>query len=468
MDALRIERDEDVLRVTLARPERETPSTRPLIEELAEAFVDVGKARAVVLAGDGPSFCAGADIEWMRRSATLTHDENVADANALRRMLDAIDTCPAPVIALVQGHALGGGAGLVATADIAIAHERAVFAFSEVKLGIIPAVISPYALRKIGESAARRYFVTGERFDAATALRIGLVHEVTTDLERALAVILDELRTAGPRAARHAKRLVLDRPDGPETARRIAERRTSDEGQEGLRAFLERERPPWAPPPSDDSVTALLALLSAVFIGGADFVGGSPRARPTASGSRRSSRSWGCRSPSPSRSPTARSASAATDVIWSVLAGVAVAVGIGCFYIGMGRGLISVVAPVAAVTGAVIPVVYAPRRGERPGAIALSGSRSRSSRSPSSRSRLRAASRAPVGVDRNVIALALASGLLFGLFYIAFSRVSEDAGLWPVTIERAAAVGRPRRARRSSLTRGPLARRAAAAAGRRS
>jgi len=152
------------------------------------------------------------------------------------------------VIALVQGHALGGGAGLVATADIALAHERAVFAFSEVKLGIIPAVISPYAIRKIGESAARRYFVTGERFDAAVALRIGLVHEVVPDLESALAVVLGELRTAGPRAARHAKRLVLDRPDGPETARRIAERRTSAEGQEGLRAFVERQRPPWVPP----------------------------------------------------------------------------------------------------------------------------------------------------------------------------------------------------------------------------
>jgi methylglutaconyl-CoA hydratase len=253
MDALRIERDDDVLRVTLTRPETRNAFDATLIEELAEAFVDVGKTRAVVLAGEGPSFCAGADIEWMRRSATLSHDENLADANALRRMLDAIDTCPAPVIALVQGHALGGGAGLVATADIALAHERAVFAFSEVKLGIIPAVISPYALRKIGESAARRYFVTGERFDAATALRIGLVHAVSSDLDDALDQILGELRTAGPRAARHAKRLVLDRPDGPETARRIAERRTSEEGQAGLRAFVERQRPPWAPPLEHES-----------------------------------------------------------------------------------------------------------------------------------------------------------------------------------------------------------------------
>ena len=259
MAALRIEREGDVLRITLARPETRNAFDAALLEELAEVFVDVGKARAVVLAGEGPSFCAGADIDWMRRAAELTHDENSADANALRRMLDAIDTCPAPVITVVQGHAFGGGAGLVATADIAIAHERAVFAFSEVKLGLIPAVISPYALRKIGESAARRYFVTGERFDAPTALRIGLVHEITADLEATLAAVVGELRTAGPRAARHAKRLVLDRPDGAETARRIAERRTSEEGQEGLRAFLDGRAPgragfaSWSPPPETES-----------------------------------------------------------------------------------------------------------------------------------------------------------------------------------------------------------------------
>ena len=140
MDALRIERDEDVLRIVLARPETRNAFDGTAIAELAEAFVDVGKARAVVLVGEGASFCAGADIDWMRQSVALTQGENVADANALRRMFDAIDTCPAPVIAVVQGHAIGGGAGLVATADIALAHERAVFGFSEVKLGITPAV----------------------------------------------------------------------------------------------------------------------------------------------------------------------------------------------------------------------------------------------------------------------------------------------------------------------------------------
>lgn len=251
MGALRIEREDDVLRVTLARPETRNAFDAALIAELSEAFVDVGTCRAVVLAGDGPSFCAGADVEWMRASSELDLDANTADANAMRRMFEAVDACPAPVVSVVQGHALGGGIGLVACSDVVIAEPRAVFAFSEVKLGIVPAVISPFALRKIGESAARRYFVTGERFDAATALAIGLVHEVSDDLDAALERILGELRTAGPRASRHAKRLVLERPDGPETARRIAERRTSEEGQEGLRAFLDRRRPTWAPDPRD-------------------------------------------------------------------------------------------------------------------------------------------------------------------------------------------------------------------------
>ena len=246
MGALRIERDDHVLRVTLARPETRNAFDAELIAELSEAFVDVGRARAVLLAGDGPSFCAGADVEWMRASAGLDFDANVADANALRGMLEAIDRCPAPVVARIQGHALGGGAGLVACADIAVAEPKAVFAFSEVKLGIIPAVISPFALAKIGSGWARRYFVTGERFEAATAQRIGLVHDVDADLDRLVERVLAELASAGPRASRHAKRLVLERPDGPETARRIAERRTSAEGQEGLRAFLDRRSPDWS------------------------------------------------------------------------------------------------------------------------------------------------------------------------------------------------------------------------------
>ena len=242
---VQVDRDGVVLRVTLARGERRNAFDAQLIAELAEAFVDVGKARAVLLAGEGASFCAGADVDWMRSSIGLSLDENVADANAMRAMFEAIDRCPAPVVARVQGHALGGGAGLVAAADIAISARDTVFAFSEVKLGIIPAVISPFALAKIGSGHARRYFVTGERFDATTALHIGLVSEVADDLDAAVERVLGELLSAGPLAARWAKRLVRERPDGPETARWIAERRTSDEGQEGLRAFLEKRKPAW-------------------------------------------------------------------------------------------------------------------------------------------------------------------------------------------------------------------------------
>jgi methylglutaconyl-CoA hydratase len=247
MQALRVEQDGDLLRVTMARPERRNAFDAELIAELTEAFAAVGNdVRAVLLAGEGESFSAGADVDWMRSSIELSYEENVADARRLRKMLETIDSCPAPVVARVHGHALGGGCGLVACADIVVAAPDTQFAFAEVKLGIIPAVISPYALAKIGPSAARRYFVTGERFDASTALGIGLVHEVAADLDAAVAAIVTELRTAGPEAARHAKKLVLERPDGLATERRIAQRRTSEEGQEGLRAFLEKRYPSWA------------------------------------------------------------------------------------------------------------------------------------------------------------------------------------------------------------------------------
>jgi methylglutaconyl-CoA hydratase len=245
VSALRVERDGPFLRVTMSRPERRNAFDASLIEELTRAFDDVGDARAVILAGDGPSFSAGADVAWMRSSVELSYDENVADAKRLRAMLEAIDGCPAPVVAQVQGHALGGGCGLVACADIAIAAPDAQFAFSEVKLGIVPAVISPFALAKIGPGAARRWFVTGERFGAEVALRIGLVHEVAEDLTGAVTRVLGELVSAGPEAARAAKELARASLDADETARRIAERRTTAEGQEGLRAFLEKRAPGW-------------------------------------------------------------------------------------------------------------------------------------------------------------------------------------------------------------------------------
>jgi methylglutaconyl-CoA hydratase len=245
MSALRTERDGSVLRITLARPERRNAFDAALIAELADAFADVGAARAVVLAGEGPSFCAGADVDWQRSSIDLSFDENVEDAMGLYRMLEAVDSCPAPVVACVQGHALGGGSGVVACADIAVATEDAVFGFSEVRLGIIPAVISPFVLRKIGPGAARRYFLTGERFGAEIALRIGLVHEVTSDLDEAVEGVVAALVAGGPEAVRAAKRLAHDRPDGLDTARIAAARRTSPEGQEGLRAFLEKRDPSW-------------------------------------------------------------------------------------------------------------------------------------------------------------------------------------------------------------------------------
>jgi methylglutaconyl-CoA hydratase len=240
MSSLRVERDGELTRVVMARPERRNAFDAALIAELTDAFTSVGDARVVLLAGDGPSFSAGADVEWMRSSVELTFDENVADALKLRAMLDAIDSCPAPVVARVQGHALGGGAGLIACCDIVVAEPGAQFAFSEVKLGIVPAVISPFALAKIGPSAARRYFVTGERFSADVALHIGLIHEVADDLGAAVERVVGELLSAGPNASRAAKQLAKRVHSADETARLIAEHRTGDEGQARLRAFLDK------------------------------------------------------------------------------------------------------------------------------------------------------------------------------------------------------------------------------------
>jgi methylglutaconyl-CoA hydratase len=248
MAALRIERDGEVLRVTIARPERRNAFDAELIRELKEAFADVGGARAVVLAGEGESFCAGADVDWQRASIDLSLEENVQDALRLHEMLATIDACPAPVVARVQGYALGGGSGLVCCADVVIAAADATFGFTEVRLGIIPAVISPFVFAKIGNGAARRFFLTGERFDAATALRIGLVHEVTDELDDAVERVIGEILKSGPEATRAAKRLVRERPEqGEELARIAADLRAGDEGQEGLRAFLEKRGATWAP-----------------------------------------------------------------------------------------------------------------------------------------------------------------------------------------------------------------------------
>lgn len=256
---LRVSRDGPFARVTLDRPEVRNAFNAELIRELRAAFEALAteppdRLRGVVLAGEGPVFSAGADVQWMRASASLTREENERDAAALQAMLGVIDACPVPVIARVQGAALGGGMGLCAVSDIVLATTSTRFGFTETKLGIIPAVISTFVLPKIGESHARALFATGQRFDAQRAHLIGLVHEIVPDvatLDARVTALLDELRTAGPTAARAAKALVRElRTLSPEDARRhtvrhIAQQRTSAEGQEGLAAFIDKRPPGW-------------------------------------------------------------------------------------------------------------------------------------------------------------------------------------------------------------------------------
>jgi methylglutaconyl-CoA hydratase len=257
---LRVVRDGPFARVTLDRPDVRNAFNAELIGELRAAFDLLSgeppdALRGVVLAGEGPVFSAGADVEWMRASATLSRDENERDAAALQSMLGAIDACPVPVIARVQGAALGGGMGLCAVSDIVLATTSTRFGFTETKLGIIPAVISTFVVPKIGESHARALFATGQRFDAQRAHLIGLVHEIVPDvaaLDARVAALLEELRTAGPTAARAAKTLVRElRALAPDEARRhtvrhIAQQRTSAEGQEGLAAFVDKRPPRWS------------------------------------------------------------------------------------------------------------------------------------------------------------------------------------------------------------------------------
>jgi methylglutaconyl-CoA hydratase len=244
-NGLQVVRGGDVLRISLNRPETRNAFDADLIGAIEAAFADVDHVRVVVISGEGASFSAGADLAWMRRAAGLSFAENLADADGLRRMLETVYSCPAPVVARVQGHAFGGACGLIACADIALATEDAVFAFSEVKLGLVPATISPFVIERIGASAAGRYFVTGERFDAPAALHIGLIHGIESDIDVAVDRTVAEILSAGPSAVRSAKRLVRERPIGEETSRWIAERRVSDEGQEGLKAFFEKRSPPW-------------------------------------------------------------------------------------------------------------------------------------------------------------------------------------------------------------------------------
>ena len=208
------------------------------------------RLRAIVLRGEGPAFCAGADIGWMQRIGALDLPDNVADAERMAAMFEIVDRVPVPLVARVHGAALGGGMGLCAVCDVVIADASTRMGFTETRLGIIPAVVAPFVIAKIGESHARAAFLTGERFGAEVALRIGLVQEVSEDAGRAAETIVEAIRQGGPEAVREAKRLVRDRPAGVDTAHIAAARRTSDEGQEGLRAFLEGgggRRPAWRP-----------------------------------------------------------------------------------------------------------------------------------------------------------------------------------------------------------------------------
>ncbi len=243
--------------VRLAREKVRNAFNETLIAELAAAFTQLGAdagVRAIVLAARGPAFCAGADLDWMRRMAGYSHDENRADARALADMLRTIYECPKPTIARVHGDAYAGGMGLVAACDIAVAAGTAHFCLSETRLGLIPATISPYVIRAMGEQAARRYALTAERFDAAEALRIGFVHAVVAaeDLDARIVEVLAALMQTSASAVAEAKRLVREvagRPvDGQlaaDTAERIAAVRASDDGREGVRAFLDKRKPRW-------------------------------------------------------------------------------------------------------------------------------------------------------------------------------------------------------------------------------
>ena len=259
MTALTLTVDGGIARITLAQPEIRNAFSDTGIAEITAAFHKVGEradVRAVVLAAEGPAFCAGADLNWMRRMADYSRDENRVDAGLLAEMLRTIYECPKPTIARVQGDVYAGGMGLVACCDMAVTVDTAGFCLSEVKIGLIPATISPYVLRAMGARAAHRYFLTGERFSAQEAHRIGYVHEVV-DVDRLDSVVdgwLKHLLSAGPAAVRACKRLVLDVAEREineqliaTTVESIANIRASNEGREGVQAFLNKRKPSWLP-----------------------------------------------------------------------------------------------------------------------------------------------------------------------------------------------------------------------------
>jgi methylglutaconyl-CoA hydratase len=265
--ALVVERQGPIGLVTMNRPERHNAFDDALVAELTEALRSMEAeegVRVVVLSGAGKSFSAGADLHWMRRMASYSMDENRRDSMALASLMRTLAHLAKPTVARVQGPAYGGGVGLVACCDVAIAAQNATFALTEAKLGLIPAVISPYVVAAIGERAARRYFLSAERISAGEACRLGRVHEVAAsegDLDEKIGIVVDSMLACGPVAQREAKaliRAVANRPVTSEllqdTAERIAKLRASPEGREGIAAFLEKRRPSWVPPDPDPVV----------------------------------------------------------------------------------------------------------------------------------------------------------------------------------------------------------------------
>ena len=259
MTALTLTVEGGIARITLAQPEIRNAFSDEVIADITAAFRTAGErpdVRAIVLAAEGPAFCAGANLNWMRRMADYSRDENRVDAGLLAEMLRVIYECPKPTVARVQGDVYAGGMGLVACCDMAVAVDTAGFCLSEVKIGLIPATISPYVIRAMGARASHRYFLTGERFSAQEAHRIGYVHEVV-EAEQLDSVVdgwLKHLLSAGPDAVRACKRLVLDVAEREineqliaSTVEQIANIRASSEGKEGVQAFLNKRKPNWLP-----------------------------------------------------------------------------------------------------------------------------------------------------------------------------------------------------------------------------
>jgi methylglutaconyl-CoA hydratase len=256
-NTLHFTREGKIATVTLNRPDTRNAFNEETIAELTRAFRELGEdddLRAIVLAANGPAFCAGADLNWMKKMAGYTHAENQADALQLAEMLRTIYLCPKPVVAKVQGDCYAGGMGLVAACDIVVTVDEANFCLSEVKLGLIPATISPYVIKAMGENASRRYFLTAERFSASEALRIGFAHEVVAAgaLDAKVADIVKALVNNSPHAVRQAKALVRDVVGKTvddallaDTAERIAHIRASEQGREGVASFLEKRKPNW-------------------------------------------------------------------------------------------------------------------------------------------------------------------------------------------------------------------------------